>query len=211
MKILLADDHRILLDGLEFLIQNHGEATEVETATTVEEAWEKIAKKVPDLIISDISIPKVGGIAFAQKVKFHFPQTKLIFLSMHEEPYRVKEALATGAEGYVLKKAAHEELLKAVREVALGGMYFSTEIQKILIQRMRFPADERILSEREKEVLKLIFEEFSNKQIGEMLYISERTVETHRKNIYQKTKTNTLVGLLKFALENNLVGGMAQS
>ncbi|OYX15727.1 MAG: DNA-binding response regulator [Algoriphagus sp. 32-45-6] len=209
MKVLLVDDHRILLDGLKFLIQNQPGVDEVDTANTVEEALANVRSVIPDLIISDISIPEIGGIAFAQKVKTLFPQVKLIFLSMHEEPYRVKEALSTGAEGYVLKKAAHQELLKAIREVSEGGMYFSSEIQKILIQRMRFPEDERILTDREKEVLSLIFEEFSNKEIGEKLSISERTVETHRKNIYQKTKTNTLVGLLKFALENNLVGGMA--
>lgn len=209
MKVLLVDDHRILLDGLKFLIQNQPGVDEVDTANTVEEALAKVRSAIPDLIISDISIPEIGGIALAQKVKTLFPQVKLIFLSMHEEPYRVKEALSTGAEGYVLKKAAHQELLKAIREVSEGGMYFSSEIQKILIRRMRFPEDERILTDREKEVLSLIFEEFSNKEIGEKLSISERTVETHRKNIYQKTKTNTLVGLLKFALENNLVGGMA--
>jgi DNA-binding NarL/FixJ family response regulator len=209
MKVLLVDDHRILLDGLKFLIQNQPGVDEVDTANTVEEALANVRSVIPDLIISDISIPEIGGIAFAQKVKTLFPQVKLIFLSMHEEPYRVKEALSTGAEGYVLKKAAHQELLKAIREVSEGGMYFSSEIQKILIRRMRFPEDERILTDREKEVLSLIFEEFSNKEIGEKLSISERTVETHRKNIYQKTKTNTLVGLLKFALENNLVGGMA--
>ncbi|MDF2156458.1 response regulator transcription factor [Algoriphagus sp. CAU 1675] len=209
MKILLVDDHRILLDGLKFLIQIQPEVNQVDTANTVEEALEKVREVVPNLIISDISIPEIGGIAFAQKVKSQFPQTRLIFLSMHEEPYRVKEALSTGAEGYVLKKAAHEELLKAVHEVANGGMYFSPEIQKILIQRMRFPEDERILTNREKEVLELIFDEFSNKEIADKLNISERTVETHRKNIYQKTKTNTLVGLLKFALENNLVRGLS--
>lgn len=209
MKVLLVDDHRILLDGLKFLIQNQPGVDEVDTANTVEEALANVRSVIPDLIISDISIPEIGGIAFAQKVKTLFPQVKLIFLSMHEEPYRVKEALSTGAEGYVLKKAAHQELLKAIREVSEGGMYFSSEIQKILIQRMRFPEDERILTDREKEVLSLIFEEFSNKEIGEKLSISERTVETHRKNIYQKTKTNTLVGLLKFALENNLVGGLS--
>lgn len=205
MKILLVDDHRILLDGLKFLIQNLEGISEVQTAHRVEDALVLLQSEPVDLIVSDISIPEMGGIAFAQKVKKQYPQTKIIFLSMHEEPYRVKEALSIGVEGYVLKKSAHEELVKALREVCNGGMYFSLEIQKILIQRMRFPEDERILTDREKEVLTLIFEEFSNKEIGEKLHISERTVETHRKNIYQKTKTNTLVGLLKFAIENNLI------
>ena len=209
MKVLLVDDHRILLDGLKFLMQNQPEVSQVDTANTVEDALVKVHSDIPDLIISDISIPEIGGIAFAKKVKSLYPQIRLIFLSMHDEPYRVKEALSTGAEGYVLKKAAHAELLKAIEEVSRGGMFFSMAIQKILIQRMQFPEDERILTEREKEVLSLIFEEFSNKEIGEKLHISERTVETHRKNIYQKTKTNTLVGLLKFAMENNLVGGLS--
>lgn len=208
MKILLLDDHKILLDGLKFLILGQQEVESVEAVSTVEEAMQKLDSFRPDLIVSDISVPKEGGIVFTNKVKASFPDIKVIFLSMHEEPYMVKEALSTGAEGYVLKKAAHEELLKAIKEVAEGGMFFSAEIQKILIRRMAFPEDEKILTVREKEVLELIFEELSNKEIGERLFISERTVETHRKNLYQKTKTNSLVGLLKFALENNLVSGL---
>ncbi|MBN7809987.1 response regulator transcription factor [Algoriphagus sp. H41] len=208
MKILLVDDHRILLDGLRFLLQSGEEEAEVSTASSVEEAWDMLRKDPPELVISDISVPKVGGIAFAKQVREHYPLIKVIFLSMHEQPHLVREALATGAEGYVLKKSAHEELLKAVKEVMGGALYFSNEIHKILVQRLRFPEDEKILSQREKEVLNLIFEELSNREIGEQLHISERTVETHRKNIYQKTKTNSLVGLLKFALENNLVSGL---
>ncbi|WP_035467688.1 response regulator [Algoriphagus mannitolivorans] len=208
MKILLLDDHKILLDGLKFLILGQQEVESVEAVSTVEEAMQKLDSFRPDLIVSDISVPKEGGIVFAKKVKASFPDIKVIFLSMHEEPYMVKEALSTGAEGYVLKKAAHEELLKAIKDVAEGGMFFSAEIQKILIRRMAFPEDEKILTAREKEVLELIFEELSNKEIGERLFISERTVETHRKNLYTKTKTNTVVGLLKFALENNLISGL---
>lgn len=197
------------MDGLRFLLQSGEEEAEVSTASSVEEAWDMLRKDPPELVISDISVPKIGGIAFAKQVKEYYPGIKVIFLSMHEQPHLVREALATGAEGYVLKKSAHEELLKAVEEVMGGALYFSNEIHKILVQRLRFPEDEKILSQREKEVLNLIFEELSNREIGERLFISERTVETHRKNIYQKTKTNSLVGLLKFALENNLVGGMA--
>lgn len=208
MNILLVDDHRILLDGLRYLLQSVAQIDEVELATSVEEGLQQLKSQHFDLVVSDISVPEEGGIAFVQRIKLLFPKVKVIFLSMHEEPFIVKEAIATGAEGYVLKKAAHEELIRAVHEVAAGGMFFSAEIQKILIRRMQFPEDERLLTQREKEILNLIFEEMSNKEIGGKLYISERTVETHRKNIYQKTKTNSLVGLLKFALENNLVRGL---
>ena len=208
MNILLVDDHHILLDGIRFMLLQNLDSSEIFTAKTVEEAILILKKQQVDLVVSDISIPEIGGIAFAKKLKTVHPQIKVIFLSMHEEPHLVKDALATGVEGYVLKKNSHLDLLFAIEEVMKGQLYFSPEIHRILINRLRFPEDEKVLTEREREILKLIFEEFTNKQIGEMLHISERTVETHRKNIYQKTKTTTIVGLLKFALENNLIAGI---
>lgn len=208
MNILLADDHHILLDGLRFMLRQELDLEQVFIAKTVEEALLIVKSRPIDLVISDISIPGIGGIAFAKLLKTDFPQTRIIFLSMHEEPHLVKDALATGVEGYVLKKNSHLDLLLAIEEVMNGGLFFSPEINRILINRLRFPEDEKVLTEREREVLKLIFDDLTNKQIGEKLFISERTVETHRKNIYQKTKTSTIVGLLKFALENNLIAGI---
>lgn len=208
MNILLADDHHILLDGLRFMLRQELDLEQVFIAKTVEEALLVVKSRPIDLVISDISIPEIGGIAFAKLLKTDFPQTRIIFLSMHEEPHLVKDALATGVEGYVLKKNSHLDLLLAIEEVMKGGLFFSPEINRILINRLRFPEDEKVLTEREREVLKLIFDDLTNKQIGEKLFISERTVETHRKNIYQKTKTTTIVGLLKFALENNLIAGI---
>jgi DNA-binding NarL/FixJ family response regulator len=210
MNILLADDHHILLDGLRFMLRQELDLEEVFIAKTVEEALLVVKSRPIDLVISDISIPEIGGIAFAKLLKTDFPLIRIIFLSMHEEPHLVKDALATGVEGYVLKKNSHLDLLLAIEEVMKGGLFFSPEINKILINRLRFPADEKVLTEREREVLKLIFDDFTNKEIGEKIFISERTVETHRKNIYQKTKTTTIVGLLKFALENNLISGIGQ-
>lgn len=208
MNILLADDHHILLDGLRFMLRQELDLEEVFIAKTVEEALLVVKSRPIDLVISDISIPEIGGIAFAKLLKTDFPLIRIIFLSMHEEPHLVKDALATGVEGYVLKKNSHLDLLLAIEEVMKGGLFFSPEINKILINRLRFPTDEKVLTEREREVLKLIFDDLTNKEIGEKLFISERTVETHRKNIYQKTKTSTIVGLLKFALENNLISGI---
>lgn len=210
MNILLADDHHILLDGLRFMLRQELELDEVFIAKTVEEALLVVKSRPIDLVVSDISIPEIGGIAFAKLLKTDFPQIRIIFLSMHEEPHLVKDALATGVEGYVLKKNSHLDLLLAIEEVMKGGLFFSPDIHRILINRLRFPEDEKVLTEREREVLKLIFDDLTNKQIGEKLFISERTVETHRKNIYQKTKTTTIVGLLKFALENNLISGIEQ-
>lgn len=208
MNILLADDHHILLDGLRFMLRQELDLEEVFIAKTVEEALLVVKSRPIDLVISDISIPEIGGIAFAKKLKAEYPHIRIIFLSMHEEPHLVKDALATGVEGYVLKKNSHLDLLLAIEEVIKGGLFFSPEINRILINRLRFPEDEKVLTEREREILRLIFDDLTNKEIGEKLFISERTVETHRKNIYLKTKTTSIVGLLKFALENNLIAGI---
>ena len=207
MKILLVDDHQILLDGLAFLLGRDETINEVKAVTSVEMAWKVLEEYRPDIVVSDISIPGEGGIAFVKQLKVKHANLKVIFLSMHEEPYLVRDALATGAEGYVLKKNAHAELLSAINEVSNNRLFFSPEIQKILVRRLQFPDDEKLLTAREKEVLQLIFDDHSNKEISDRLNISERTVEAHRRNIYEKTKTNTLVGLLRFALENGLVIG----
>ena len=207
MKILLVDDHQILLDGLAFLLGRDETINEVKAVTSIEMAWKVLEEYRPDIVVSDISIPGEGGIAFVKQLKVKHANLKVIFLSMHEEPYLVRDALATGAEGYVLKKNAHAELLSAINEVSNNRLFFSPEIQKILVRRLQFPDDEKLLTAREKEVLQLIFDDHSNKEISDRLNISERTVEAHRRNIYEKTKTNTLVGLLRFALENGLVIG----
>lgn len=207
MEILLVDDHQILLDGLKFLLERDKKISRVEIAISVQGAFECINKRKPNIVISDISIPQEGGVSFVTQLKESFPEVKVIFLSMHEEPYLVKDALSTGAEGYVLKKNAHADLLNAIEEVAGGGIFFSEDIQKTLLRRLRFPEDEKLLTAREKEILQLIFDDHSNKEISKKLSISERTVEAHRRNIYEKTKTHTLVGLLRFALDNGLVIG----
>jgi len=207
MKILLVDDHQILLDGLAFLLGRDETINEVKAVTSIEMAWKVLEEYRPNIVVSDISIPGEGGIAFVKQLKVKHANLKVIFLSMHEEPYLVRDALATGAEGYVLKKNAHAELLSAINEVSNNRLFFSPEIQKILVRRLQFPDDEKLLTAREKEVLQLIFDDHSNKEISDRLNISERTVEAHRRNIYEKTKTNTLVGLLRFALENGLVIG----
>ena len=124
---------------------------------------------------------------------------------MHDEVHLVKEILKTGVNGYVLKKDTQNELLQAIREVQAGKVFLSNDINKVLIVNLQNPDEGRLLTDREREILKLIAREFTNKQIAEALFISERTVETHRKNIFKKTGTNSLVGLIKFAYANNLI------
>lgn len=124
---------------------------------------------------------------------------------MHDEPQKVQEMIALGVDGYILKKYAHQELLTALTVVGNGGKFWSNEISNIIVRGLGITDGEPVLTDREMEVLKLIMQEKSSKEIAQQLYISERTVETHRKNMMRKTNSGTTVGLIKYAYEHKLV------
>lgn len=156
-------------------------------------------------MITDFNMPGMDGLSLIHAAKRLDSNIKIIVLSMHDEVHLVKEILKAGVNGYVLKKDTRSELLKAVREVEEGNIFLSKDINKMLIVNLQNPDEGRLLTDREREIVKLIAKEYTNKQIAEELFISERTVETHRKNIFKKTGTNSLVGLIKFAYANNLI------
>ncbi|WP_157608610.1 response regulator [Roseivirga seohaensis] len=205
MKILLVDDHSILLDGLKKLIEEDEMLSVVDAVGSVPDAIPSIDKHKPDLVITDYNLGDDDGLSLVQKTKRLFPDMKFIILSMHDEAHLVKEILKEGVNGYVLKKDTKAELIEAIYAVRGGKMYMSTDINAMLVKSLYEPDEGKLLTSREREILKLISQEYSNKQIAEELFISERTVETHRKNIFRKTKTNSLVGLIKFAYANNLI------
>jgi len=205
MKILLVDDHTILLDGIRSLLQQEEDLEVVGQANCAENALELLKKQEVDLVITDFSMPGMDGLSLIRTLKRISPQTKIILLSMHDEVHLIKEILKAGVNGYVLKKDTHKELLNAVREVKQGKVYLSSDVNKVLISNLDNPDEGKLLTDREREILKLIAKEYTNRDIAEELFISERTVETHRKNIFRKTGTNSLVGLIKFAYANNLV------
>jgi two-component system, NarL family, nitrate/nitrite response regulator NarL len=205
MRILLVDDHAILLDGIKTLLEKVDGLTVAATAQSAEKAIQILNDAKVDLVITDFNMPGMDGLSLIHSIKKIQPGIKTIILSMHDETHLVKEILRAGVNGYVLKKDTHHELLSAIREVEQGKIYLSSDINKILIESLNNPDDGKLLSDREREIVKLIAKEYSNKQIAEKLFISERTVETHRKNIFKKTGTNSLVGLIKFAYANNLI------
>ena len=205
MKILLVDDHTILLDGVKSLLSKEDDLTVVGQAGSAEAALEFLKKNEVDLIITDYSMPGMDGLSLVNTIKRIAPDTKIILLSMHDEVQLVKEILKAGVNGYVLKKDTHKELLNAIRDVSQGKVYLSSDVNKLLITNLNNPDEGKLLTDREREILKLIAKEYTNKDIAEELFISERTVETHRKNIFKKTGTNSLVGLIKFAYANNLI------
>ncbi|MEQ8532149.1 MAG: response regulator transcription factor, partial [Imperialibacter sp.] len=199
------DDHAILMDGVKSLLNATDEYEVAGTASTAEDALKYLQNEPVDILISDYSLPGMDGLGLVKVMQRIKPEVKILIMSMHDEGHLVKEILKEGIKGYLLKKDSQKELIAALDQIMAGRTYLSNEINTLLIQNLQNPDEGKLLTEREREILKLIAKEYTNKDIAEELFISERTVETHRKNIFRKTKTSSLVGLIKFAYANNLV------
>ncbi|MEQ8879759.1 MAG: tetratricopeptide repeat protein [Cyclobacteriaceae bacterium] len=205
MKIYLTDDHAILLGGLTRILSDEDDLDIVGSSATVKETLDDLTRLHVDLLITDYNLPDDDGLSLIRRVKVKYPELKIIVLSMHDEAHLVQEILKEGIQGYILKKDSQSELLAAVRAVKNGKIYLSSDINAMLMRGLNGNGEQKLLTDREREILKLIAKEYTNKNIAEALFISERTVETHRKNIFRKTGTNNMVGLIKYAYANNLI------
>jgi DNA-binding NarL/FixJ family response regulator len=205
LKIVLVDDHHILLDGLKSLLDNDSNFEVLAAVGSSEEALRVIDERQPDMLLTDYTLPGMTGLELALKVKEKYPSIKRVLLSMHDEAHLIKQIMKAGVDGYILKSIQQSELKSALRQIKNGMPFISPEITKMIMADMSSNNKQELLTEREQEVVKLIVKEYSNKAIAEKLFISERTVETHRKNIFRKTNTASLVGLVKFAFEHNMV------
>ncbi|HRG07356.1 MAG TPA: response regulator transcription factor [Cyclobacteriaceae bacterium] len=204
IKLMLVDDHRIVLDGLKSMFDQDSNFRIEATAGSAEEAMSLLQSRRPDILLTDYRLPDASGLDLCVWMKEKLPGTKRVILSMHDEGALVRQILKEGVDGYILKSVQQLELKNALHQIMRGMPYVSPEITRMLLTGMG-QQPEQLLTTREREVLNLIAKEFSNKQIADKLFISERTVETHRKNIFRKTNTSTLVGLIKFAFANNLI------
>jgi two-component system nitrate/nitrite response regulator NarL len=211
IKLFILDDHQMLIDGLRSLLETEKDYEFIGSAQNGLEALGLISKKLPDIVLSDINMPVMNGIDFTKELKKRHPEVKVIALSMFSEKEPISAMLAAGASGYILKNTGKEELLNALYKVASGGTFLSDEVAVEIMRSMQQPTEKNApstqinITKREKEIIQLIAKEYSNAQIAEQLFISERTVETHRKNIFHKVNTKTVVGLIKFAIENKLI------
>lgn len=206
IRIIIVDDHAIMLDGLEALLCQKDGLTLVAKTVNANYALSYLRKEDADVLITDYSMPDMSGIDLIAEAKKIKPDLKVIVLSMHDEPNLVEAIIAAGADGYILKKYAHSEIIQAIDIVALGGHYWSPEINQILVRSLKKPQDPSMeLSSRETEVLKLVILEMTTREIAEKLFVSERTVETHRKNLLRKTNSKNTVGLIKYAYQNNII------
>ncbi|MFA5973698.1 MAG: response regulator transcription factor [Lentimicrobiaceae bacterium] len=212
IKVLLAEDHTILRKGLCSLLENEYGIEVVGEAENGREAIEKTELLHPDVLVLDISMPLLNGIEVTRQLKKKFPDLKILILTMHATDEFVFEVLNAGAKGYVIKKAAPDELVSAIHAVSVGQSYFSPEISKMLLDRVTETGpmhDEsiiyKILTEREREILQLVAEGHSSREISEMLFISIKTVENHRANIMEKLGLHNLAELIKYAINKGII------
>lgn len=208
MNLVIVDDHQIVIDGLLSLLSGHPGFDVRRTTTNPREVLRILGEEDADILLTDVMMPELNGAELAKLVKKEYPQVKILALSMSGQGDVVNQMIEDAdIAGYVLKNIGKLELIKALEKIAGGGIYFSEEVlQEMTKTSQRKKADEAVhLTEREIEIIRLIEKECSNKQIAETLFISERTVETHRKNIFRKTETSGVIGLIKYAYERRLI------
>ncbi len=208
-KIVLVDDHQMLIDGLVAILSNYKEIDIVKTYTNGNKLLEDIGTVQPEIVLTDISMPDIDGYELTKKIKQHCQNIHVIALSMSGNIADINKMLDVGISGYVLKNVGNQELIEAIRKVAQGKMHFSDDVTEEMVKNKHSqPAkdeEQPKFTERELEILKLIVQEFNNAEIADKLFISERTVETHRKNMIRKFNTKTIVGLIKYAMDYKLI------
>jgi DNA-binding NarL/FixJ family response regulator len=207
-RILIADDHGIVRGGLKLLLDRQPDMEVVAEAGDGVEALETALAVRPDVCVLDVQMPRMTGLQAAREIRAHAPDIGVLILSMHDDQRYVFEALKAGAQGYVLKREADQDLVGAVRAVARGDSFLTNAAETSLIRE--WMEDESAgprepLSPREQEVVKLIAEAFTNKEIAETLHLAEKTVESHRANVLRKLGMRDRVELVRYAIRRGLV------
>ena len=211
VKILVADDHKVFREGIISLLQHIPELCVVAEAGSAEEAISETEKHQPNLVLMDITMGDSNGIEATEILKNNFPGLNVLVLTMHDEYSYISKVLKAGASGYILKDAGKDELISAIRAVASGNTFFSQRVSSSILRNLL--PNEKIkqekkgvaLTKREIEILKLITEEYSNTQIAAKLFISARTVDTHRRNLLEKIGVKNTAGLVKYAIKHGIV------
>lgn len=212
-KIFIADDHQMFIDGLKLIFTNHPDFEVSGSAQNGIAVLQELENNMTDILITDINMPQMDGIAVTERIKIINPAVKVIAVSMVSDYASVHKMLQAGADGYVLKNAGTEELMKAIEFALNGEVYINKEISDILLKGMRFnqsPEAKRIkairedLTQREKEILLLVVKGLSNQEIADQLHISIPTVKTHRSNILFKCDVKNAAQLVRFVMENDL-------
>ena len=210
ISVLLVDDHPVVRQGLRALLESSHEITIAGEAGDGQEAIEKVRQTKPSVVVMDLALPVLNGVEATREIVAQFPGTRVLMLSTYSHDESVTKAVQAGAAGYVLKQTATNDLIEAIRSIQRGGRFFSAPIAKRLQNRFpqglepgRHPKETRSLTTRESEVLQLIADGFSNKEIGAELGISVKTVEKHRQQVMNKLGIHETAGLTRYAMGLN--------
>jgi DNA-binding NarL/FixJ family response regulator len=209
IKLAIIDDHQVVINGLKAMLAHHSNVEIIYTATSGTELLQKLEFQQPDVILLDIQMPEINGIDLCKQITKQYPAIKVIAFSSFDNTHYVKQILRSGASGYMLKNTDQQTIILAIEKVMEGEEYIDEAIQKILLREsitgQRRSIYEIPLTKREKEILKLIAEEHTNQEIADKLFVSLRTVETHRLNITQKLGIKNTAGLVKEAIKRGLI------
>jgi len=207
IKIVLVDDHRMFRDGVKSVLSDEENIEIIGEFGHAKDLYDLLNSKQPDLIITDISMPDISGIEIAKYVSENYPKIKLLILSMHSNEEFITKSLNAGAHGYLPKDTSMNELLEAINTIHRGDNYFNKNISDTILKSIINKSKEetsKTLTKREKEIISLVVDGFSNKEIADKLCISIRTVDSHKNNIMQKLSLKSSVELVKYAIKNNL-------
>ena len=214
INIFLVDDHQIVRDGIKSLLLDSSEISIAGEAMNGKELMDELEHSKPDVILMDISLPDISGIELTKQITQQFPDIKVVILSMYTQEDFITNAIGAGAKGYLPKNTTRQELLNAVIAVHNGREYYNDAVSKIILENyistvrklkeVETEKDPENLSSREKQILKLYIEGMSNQQIADKLFISIRTVESHKNHIMQKLGVKSTVELVKYAIRNNI-------
>ena len=204
IKIIVVDDHPMVIEGMKAMLNQIRYVELCATASNAYEAMEKVKENQPDLVITDINMPEISGVELTSKLKKEFPNLKIIGMSTFNERSYIAQMIQNGADGFLVKSASKEEIETAIWSVLGGKMHLSSDAG-ISTSEQKELKNQPTLTSREKEILTLISEGFTNPQIAEKLFISLYTVETHRKNLLSKFNTNNTASLIKIAATNGLL------
>jgi len=207
VKLLIADDHAILRDGIVSLLKAEPSFSVVATAGNGYDVMDLLGKNEVDVCLLDINMPGLDGMETAKLIRQKKPGIKIIMLTTYNDKEIISELVHIGVSGYLLKNSDKQELVEAVNKVMKGRHYFSEEVENIILQGLSEKKQVEVmpLSEREIQIVRLLAKEYTNAKIAAELFITYRTVESHRKNIMQKTKAHNLAGLIKYAYSKGLI------
>ncbi len=207
IKLAIVDDHHLFREGIKSFFEGDETIELVGEASTGKEVLQLLSTTEINVLLLDINMPEMDGVQTTELLKKSRPEIKIIMLTMHETQNYIRKLLDIGVDGYLLKTTTKDEVLKAIHTVMNGEKFYGAEVQRLFINSFNSDAVAATiaLTKREKEILLLICEEYNTNEIAEKLFISNYTVESHRKNLFSKTGAKNVVGLVKFAMENKFI------